>query len=365
MAAPQRILVVQTGFLGDIVLSTPVLQRLREAFPETVIDVLTTPAAQELVQAHPAVTHALAYDKRGGQRGWKGLQELAAQLRQNGYQIALSLHKSWRTAALLRLADIPQRIGFREAAGSFFYHRTVRRAGHFHEVERNLCILSALGLPHDPSSARMSLGVPEEAVARVRSLHLNAPPGTRYAALAPGSVWATKQWTAHGFAAVGEGLHERGFRVLLLGGPGDVEAGRRVKALIGAPVKDLIGQTSLLESVAIIRELDLLVCNDSAPLHIACAVETPVVAAFCATVPEFGFGPWTDRGCAVGVEGLTCRPCARHGGSRCPTGTHACQIDLKPEAVLFRVDQLRLHQPRGGNPASPSDSGVTSAGNVA
>ena len=172
--------------------------------------------------------------------------------------------------------------------------------------------------------------------------------------VAPGSVWATKRWTSKGFAEVIESFHNEGYAVVLIGGPGDREVGKEIEELCGISLRNLIGEVSLLVSAAIVSKLRLLVTNDSAPLHLASATGTPVVAVFCATVPEFGYGPWQVPSETVGVSGLSCRPCGRHGGNICPTGTHACQLELSSamvidaaKKVLARAEQSRHIEAQG------------------
>lgn len=334
-----KVLVVQTGFLGDVILSTPVLTNLKRIFPAAEISVMTTPEARTLVQYHPAVSQVIVFDKRGADRGFSGMLRLAEKLREENFSIVLSLHKSARTSVLLKLARIPERYGFREAALAFLYTKTVRRKHLAHEAERNLVILQALGAKLSELDPRLSLGLPAEAHQDAEEA-LGSFQSGRIIGIAPGSVWATKRWTASGFAAVADELIEMGYRIVLLGGPKDKDMGDDVERLMAGAPLNLIGKASLLSSAAVIARLTLLVTNDSAPLHIASAMGTPVVAVFCATIPEFGFGPWLVPSETVGVLGLTCRPCGRHGGENCPTGTHACQLKLKPELTMDAVERV-------------------------
>ena len=186
----------------------------------------------------------------------------------------------------------------------------------------------------------MSLPVLDETAAEAKELLSGV--SSRAIAVAPGSVWATKRWTVEGFASVSEAFLQQGFSVVLIGGPDDVEAGKKIESLLSTRdgLINLIGRCSLPVSAAVIDRMDLLVSNDSAPLHIASATNTPVVALFCATVPEFGFGPWQVDSSVLGVENLSCRPCGRHGGMTCPTGTHACQRELKAEQVIVAAEEL-------------------------
>lgn len=334
-----KILLVQTGFLGDVVLSTPVISALRSLYPQAEICVMTTPQSQELVRFHPAQVSTIAFAKRGADSGFGGLMRMAKRLRAEQFDIVFSLHKSWRTAVLLWLAGIKTRYGFAEASATFLYSKTVPRKDCKHEVERNLAILRAIGKDPQQVSGPLSLGISPEAIAQADAL-LAEVSQRKLIGIAPGSVWATKRWTPEGFAVTADALAAQGYLPVLLGGPADSEAAMQVQALMQTTALNLVGKCSLLVSAEIIRRVALLISNDSAPLHLASAMQTPVVAAFCATVPEFGFGPWQVASRVVGVEGLTCRPCGRHGGNICPTGTHACQKDLLPEQVLQASKQL-------------------------
>ncbi len=333
-----KILIVQTGFLGDLVLSTGFFAETRRMYPAADIAVMTTPEARILAENHPAVNRAIVFDKRGAHSGVKGFMEMTRRLQAEQFDLAFSLHKSFRTALLLRAARIPLRYGFRESALPWLYTATVRRSHLAHEALRNLVLLEAVGGKIRKMDSRLTLGIPreaEESAERLLGSH-SAP----IVGLAPGSVWATKKWTPSGFAAVGDELTEMGYRLVLLGGPKDVDSGSAVEALLERPVLNLIGKTDLITSAAVIGRLSLLITNDSAPLHIASALGVPVVAPFCATIPEFGFGPWKVRGETVGVSGLSCRPCGRHGGNSCPTGTHACQLKLRPDMVMDAVQRV-------------------------
>jgi heptosyltransferase-2 len=157
--------------------------------------------------------------------------------------------------------------------------------------------------------------------------------------IAPGSVWATKRWSVDGFAAVASALCQQGARCVVIGAPEDRERADAVVAAAGPRAISLVGRTDIATVVAVIDRLDLLVANDSAPMHIACAVGTPVVAVFCATTPALGYGPWGARARVVEAP-LACRPCQRHGGNSCPRGTEDCIRLITPAAVLAAAQTL-------------------------
>lgn len=334
-----RILIVQTGFLGDVILTTPVIRAVHERYPDAQISFLTTPAAEPLVRHHPLLSQVFVFDKRGKESGIRGLFAVAGLLREQNFSRVFSLHKSLRTAALLALAKIPERFGFREAAGKFLYTRTAPRRDRKHDVERNLAILRNVGMEPEqlPATIEVHLSSVEELFL---DRFLRSLPPRRLVGIAPGSVWLTKRWTTEGFIDVARHFLERGDEVILVGGKDDRDTAAAIETAFPGRIHNFVGQVSLLESAALVSKLSILVTNDSAPLHLASAFSIPTVALFCATVPEFGFGPWKTISETVGVDGLECRPCGRHGGNRCPTGTHACRLDLRSVAVIAAAERV-------------------------
>ena len=337
-----KILLVQTSFLGDVILSTPVIASLRRIYPEAEISVLLTKQAASLLQSDQHLSQVIIYDKRGRDAGWSGLRRMSLRLQKEQFTMAFSLHKSWRTALLLRLADIPQRYGFCEASASWLYTHLAARSDLPHEVLRNLALLRSVGWQPEELAQALYLDIPQQALIEADKLLSGGKTlsGAPLVGMAPGSAWATKRWTTEGFALTAKELQQSGCQVVLIGGNSDTVLGEEICRKAGISLLNLIGKTSLITSAAVISKLSLLISNDSSPMHIAAACKVPVVGIFCATVPEFGFGPWMVRHRIAGLSCLSCRPCARHGGKRCPTGTSACQQQLSAAAVLDAAFQL-------------------------
>lgn len=336
-----KILLVQTGFLGDVILSTPVIQNLRTLYPGGFISVMTTKQSAELVAG--LADEIVVFDKRGEHSGWRGLQVMAARLRTSSFDVAFSLHKSWRTAYLLWRSGIPTRYGFREASAGFLYSRTARRRDLAHDVLRNLSILRNVDL--DPSKLDQTIAIRWSGEVEANVGKMLSGITRPVIGIAPGSVWETKRWTAEGFISVAKALRERGFGVVVLGGTADGDVAGRIAGEAGAV--NLAGRLQLIESAAVIAKLRLLVTNDSAPLHLASAGRTPTVAIFCATVPEQGFGPWQSVSECVGIDELSCRPCRRHGGRSCPTGTNACRTGISAGMVLQAIERVLARSEAG------------------
>lgn len=331
---PSPALVVQTAFLGDVVLTTPLLAVLAERHGP--VDVVTTPAAAPLLETHPAVRRVLVYDKRKADRGLAGLQQLARRLRAERYAVAYLPHRSLRSAALARLARIPRRVGYMDGWRSLYTEARPRpRDGH--EIDRLLALVDAT--PHQGTRPTLQLVASDvaRAEAEIRSAAV-APP---FVALAPGSIWGSKRWPH--FAALARRLTQH-FHVVLVGGPDDAALADTIVAAAtdansAHRVVSLCGRLSLRESAAVIREAAILVTNDSAPLHFAQAVETPTVAIFGPTIPAFGFGPRGPHDVVVGLDRLACRPCSPHGPAACPLGHHRCLQAVSVEDVLRAMEE--------------------------
>ncbi len=333
-----RVLVVQTAFPGDVVLTIPLIAELKAQLPGAAIDVVVTPAAGGLLDGHPALRSVLPYDKHGSDRGIGGFLRLARVLRRNSYDVALIPHRSLRSALLAFCARIPGRCGFHRSAGWMLFTDVVRYDPARHEIERNLSLLT----PIVPGAAgfRFPTLHPSAADQAVVDAFLNEaqiPPGTPMVAVAPGSVWATKRWPEERFAGLLRKLE--GEWTVLIGGEGDVELCGRLKREAGGDhCAVAAGKLSLLQSAALIGRCRLIVTNDSAPMHLALAMGTRVVAIFGPTVPEFGFGPKGDSDVVVQADGLHCRPCAIHGGKNCPLGTLECMMGVGVEEVFGKMN---------------------------
>jgi len=331
--------VVQTAFLGDVVLTTPLLAAL--AARHGPVDIVTTPAAAPLLETHPAVRRVIPYDKRGAGRGWPGIRALAARLRREGYERAYLPHRSLRTAALAWLARIPVRIGFHDG-WRLLYTEARRRPADGHEIDRLLALAGAAAATYAPGLRP----TPEDERAAADLLARGGIQGP-FLALAPGSIWGSKRWPYYDQLAVR--LAARG-AVVAVGGPEDASLGEAIVGAVGRSggrAVNACGKLTLRQSAALIARAAVLVTNDSAPLHLATAAGTPVVAVFGPTIPEFGFGPVGPHDVSLGVANLACRPCSPHGPPRCPLGHHRCMRDLGPEVVAAAIEETGALHRRG------------------
>ena len=341
-------LVIQTSFLGDMVLTTPLLERLAERGP---VDVVATPANAALLQGHPAVREVIVFDKRGSAKGYRGLLRVAAQVRwretengrePRGARIAYLAQGSVRSVWLAILAGVPERVGFNTSAARLFYTRRVAFRRDLHHATR-LWQLGNVTANEVPNAAlQPSLHPGAEDVAAVDAL-LDANGAARDAlmiALAPGSVWATKRWPTFDVLAGEIARHPllSRHRIAIVGTDTDRALAKVIVASVaehgGLTPIDATGQLSLLASANLISRAAAIVSNDSAPLHLASAMKTPTIALFGPTVPTLGFGPLAPEQRVLGVDHLLCRPCHAHGPQACPLGHWKCMRELEANQVV-------------------------------
>lgn len=335
--------VLQTSFLGDMVLTTPLLERLAR---EGRVHVVATPANAAVLANHPAVASVIVFDKRGADRGWRGLRRVADALKATGATRAFMAQGSLRTASLAWLAGIRERVGFETSSGRVLYTRRVPYAKDQHHAVRLWQLASPPGDTGVPTGLRPTLypGAAEQDAVDALLRAADFKGSESLIALAPGSVWATKRWPSYDALAAELVRAAMGARLVVLGAAGDAPLAAAIASAVetagGPPVIDATGKLSLLGSAALLARSRVLVSNDSAPLHLASAMNTPTVAVFGPTVPSLGFGPLAERHEVVERYTLGCRPCDAHGPQQCPLTHWRCMRDIAPARVLRAVEQM-------------------------
>lgn len=333
----ERILIIQTAFIGDVILALPLLQVLRKNFPSSKIDFMLIPKTAELLKNHPDVNDVIIFDKNGADKGLRGILKMARFISKQNYDVAFILQRYFRSAIIPFLAGVKVRVGFDKSKFKFLYTEIVKYR-QIHEIDRNLSLLEPFNIKVEsrelpnlyPSSEDKKLV--DGILSQINS---------KIIGIAPGSVWETKRWLKERFAELVKLLHYDGFAVALIGGVDDFELCEEIKNMSGVDsVFNFCGKLSLLQSAELISRCVVLISNDSAPMHLAVAMRTPVVAIFGSTVPEFGFYPYGDRDKIVQVENLYCRPCGIHGYKKCPEGHFKCMRLIETERVYNEVKKL-------------------------
>jgi heptosyltransferase-2 len=341
----KKILIIQTAFLGDVILTLPLVQALKRTAPDSEIDFIAIPETEEIVGNHPDISNVIVYDKHGNQRSLSSFLSFRRRLRAANYDVVLSPHRSMRSCLLAKSTHARTRVGFDNSALKHCFTDLLPWRFGAHEIERNLSLLQPLagsGTVLDKGRAsrsfpQISISEPHRSEAeRFLSDHKVKKP---YAVVAPGTVWETKRYPAEMMVEVVRKLSERFANVVVIGGGKDVDLIHDFDAL-DEKVSLAIGVMPIMSSAEIIRESSLLVANDSAPIHIASAFNVPTVAIFGPTVKDFGFYPYHDRSVVIEINGLGCRPCSIHGGTRCPIVTFKCMRGISPDEIVEKSLQI-------------------------
>lgn len=327
-----KILIFNPSFLGDSVLTTPLIQAVKHRHPESKISFCVRPEYVPLFQGLDVIDEIIPFDKRGAYSGISGIFRFAGELKSKSFDIVIAPHKSFRTTWTLYLADIPVRVGFAESSLATLLTATRARDMDLHEVQRNMLLYEA-AFDELPEKFPLIINIDKQAKESFSSL------GKNLVGIAPGSVWATKMWPAERFAVIADWLKDRGFTPVIIGSPEDAAAAEKLIKSAKNEHINLCGKTSLKELPALISNFRLMVTNDSGPMHIAVAAGVRCVAIFGPTVKNLGFTPYDEVSRVAEVEGLSCRPCGLHGHKKCPKKHFKCMLEVSTEDVIALIDR--------------------------
>ncbi len=328
MPAPTRILIIQTAFIGDVILATALVESIKSQLPDALVDFVVRKGNEGLLANNPGLRRIFIHDKS---RKYNSLRALTAEFRREQYDYLINVQRFATTGLMTAMSGATMTIGFEKNPFSFLFSKKIAHAiGSVHEVTRNLSLLAPLGIQ---SSARPRIYPSADQWGRVKP-YKSEP----YITVSPASVWFTKQFPADQWTAFLNRVDHR--KVYLLGGPDDRKLCESIiNKLTGKSIVNLAGTLSLLESAALMADARMNFVNDSAPLHLASAMNAPVTAVFCSTVPDFGFGPLSDRSVIVETkEALDCRPCGLHGYRECPKGHFRCATGITTDQLLSSLD---------------------------
>jgi heptosyltransferase-2 len=317
-----RILIIQTAFLGDVILATPVISELKRIFPEAEIDVLVKKGNESLLKNNPHLHYLITFDKSGGKFG--AMRRLIRQFRARKYDLVINLHRFGSSGLLTALSGGKKKYGFKKNPFSFAYTRKFDHniGDGTHEVERNLSLIREFGAVE---KKRPELYPTREHFNKV-AVYQHGP----YFCFAPASVWLTKQLPREKWIELIKKKSQEGL-IYLLGGKEDCALCEEIISGSGVSnAVNLSGELNLLESAALMAKAERNYVNDSGPLHLASSMNAPVTAFFCSTVPSFGFGPLSDDSEIKEItEPLDCRPCGLHGFKECPKGHFKCGYGIE------------------------------------
>lgn len=361
-------LIIQTAFLGDLLLSIPLIKRCRQQWPEDKVYLVCRKGFGALFLQLGLVDRCFEISK-GDSKSYEKIQK---DLSVEKIKHIFSPHESLRTAFFVRSLPAQKKWSFKKWWSFLFFSDTVVKPQALPDALRQLSLLTTLDpnlaqhfaqyIAESQQAGKSPLEVNERgqllppphwgSMNCAKELSLIADPiyqsleqrfpflqdfaAKKIAMLFPGSVWATKRWTAEGFVETAKGLQKRGYQVVLMGGPGEEALSAEVSGAL-TDVYDLTGKTSVVESLVLISRASVVVANDSASAHLAAVAETPVIAIFGPTVLKFGYRPWGQTVCIAENKDLSCRPCGKHGHHRCPIGTHECMKSVSANRVLEMI----------------------------
>lgn len=332
-SATQKIVVIQTAFLGDVIMSTPLIRAIRHTFPNAKIDILTIPATGIVFKHNPYINEILHFDKRKPLNKLISFFRVISQFRKRHYDLAISIQSSYTSSFLMLFGGIKQRVGF--ARQKLLSSPVTHKRG-YHVRIRYLKLLKPFVRQDFDAQTEIFFSDAEESSAT--EIVSNARSTRRYViGIAPGSVWPTKQWPQQYYTELLQMLTGIDANVLLIGGPEEQELCQQIKVDANSDALNYAGKLSVLESAAVISKIDLMICNDSAPLHIANAVQTDVFAFFGPTVRRFGCYPYRPNDKILEID-LYCRPCGKHGGNHCPEKHFRCMLAMTPEMVFRQIN---------------------------
>ena len=339
----QKILIVQTAFIGDVILTIPLAKAISGHLPTAEIHFLTIPNSRELIETLPFIHHVWIFDKRGEHSGIIQLFKYARKIRSEDFDLAIIPHRSFRSALLIFLSGIRNRIGFDRSSGNFLFTKQIAYPIELHEIERNMTLLKAIGLfpktiPHpeirtiDTDRQEVSLWLKKHDLYSDKN----------FICMAPGSIWPTKRWPSSHWGELIRKFNQKKITTILIGSQRDHSLAPEIVKYSGVQTINAMGQFSLRESAEIIRRSSLLISNDSAPTHMGVAVDTPVLTIFGSTIPQFGFYPYGKKNRVIEIKDLDCRPCTDHGRYKCPVGHFRCMRDITPNSV-FQIAWEMIH----------------------
>jgi heptosyltransferase-2 len=331
-----KILVIQTAFPGDAILTLPMIQELKKNNEHFSIDVICIPSTKEIFDASPAVNSTIVIDKKGAQKNIFSFIKFIKKIRVNGYNKVYSPHRSFRSAIIVGLLGVADSVGFSNSSLPFIFKKVIHYNPSVHEVSRNLSLIG-FEAGNDNWKIKPLLFVNESSEEKVKDF-LNENELSNFISIAPGSVWKTKIYPADYYKKVIEYFIDDGYKILLIGGMEDknlcdnlVEENNVVNAS---------GLFSFVETAELLRNSKLLICNDSAPTHLGICADIPVLTVYCSTVADFGFYPYNCKSNYLSYDELNCKPCGIHGYSECPIGTFDCGKLLQPEVVIKTANLL-------------------------
>lgn len=329
----EKYLIIQTAFLGDVILTEPLIETIKLNRPDAEVAVMVIPRNRDVFFANPSIDKIITYDKHGSSNGLFGLINIIKEVRKYNFDCVISPHMSFRTSLIVMFSGIERRIGFKESSLNIAYTDLVKKPEDVHNVYKNLSLLKPLNFKKISDKIKLYYSKDsEEFFESIREAHNIGDEDNKIVGISPSSVWPTKRWPKERFFELAKKLTDNGLFVILFGTGKDSKITQYIKN-DNSRIIDLAGKTNLSDLFCLISKISLLITNDSAPVHIASAYNTPTIDIFGPTSPSFGFSPLSEKSKIIEVSGLKCRPCNKHGSASCKYKHFKCMMDIDVEQV--------------------------------
>jgi len=333
----ERLLIIQTAFIGDAILTLPLIQELKKVNPERIIDVITIPKCMEIFKASPYTDRVISFDKRGSEKSIPELIKFAKKINLSKYDKLICLHRSLRSAILSFLIKAGIKAGFSTSSFPYVFDSVVDYRFDYHEVRRNLVFCEK---EFDNENWRILPEVKTHNNYFEEKLIFESEFNKGIIAIAPGSVWQTKKYPLEEFLRLTEILAAKGFSFIIIGDSKEEGAGEEFFRKFPGQALNFCGKLSIPESIELLRMCRLLITNDSAPTHFGVAAGIKVLTIYTSTVPNFGFYPYNWGSDFIGLDDLACKPCGIHGYNECPKGHFSCAKMLKAEMIAAKAEKM-------------------------
>jgi heptosyltransferase-2 len=334
----EKILVIQTAFIGDAILTLPMIQKLKFILPDSKIDILAIPSTAEIFSASPYVSSTIIIDKRGKHKSISGLFNFIKELKKNNYTRIYSPHRSLRTSFIVMMLGVKETYGFSNSSFKYAYKYLREYIPLHHEVQRNLDLIGYVY--KDDWKILPEVRISESIEKKIDSFILENKFDGNIAAIAPGSIWNTKRYPEIYFKDIVKYFRENLYTVVLIGSEKDKTLCDGIANGFKEGVVSAAGRFSIIETIGFLKKTKIIISNDSAPTHFGMCANIPVLTIYCSTVPGFGFSPYNYGSSFVSLNDLNCKPCGIHGYEKCPIKTFVCGFNLKPRMVISKIMEM-------------------------
>lgn len=346
----KSIVVIQTAFIGDLLLSIPLLKRVKEVYPEHQLHLVCRSGLGSMMQKLGVIDHYFEI-KKGSTQTYKSILN---EIKKWQVDVCIVPHQSLRTAFFVQKIKSPIKISFKKWWNFAFFSHRIEKNLNWADALRQLSLLSAVDeqiknnlkpiqninykLTTSSVPAWASMGLKKRLDQKQMALLKEKfQIQDKYVVLCAGSVWNTKKWGDQKFLDLAK-LYKPKIQVIFLGAQEDAPQGLTEQTHI----LNLCGKTPLYDSILIMSGAQLVISNDSGTMHMASVAEASSICIFGPTVLDIGYRPWNNKAIVIENENLNCRPCGKHGHKNCPIGTHECMTSIDVPYVYLQSKKYFL-----------------------